>query len=91
MNSSHEITSAKPAKAAREADRIVVGRATLEAKAAIANTAKPIVTGKGIYRLVSDTRVVVVVTVVVLSAMQFCPEASATKGEVQAVTQMLFY
>ena len=64
-----------------------MGRATLEARVAIASTARPMVTGNGT-TLLSETSVVVVVVVVVLGVMQVVPEA--TRGAVQAVTQIPF-
>ena len=61
----HEIIYASPAKAEREADTIVTGRATLEARHAIANTTNPIVTGKGIILLLVEVRIIVTVVVFV--------------------------
>ena len=87
IKTNQDIISVKPAKAAREAERIVVGRATLEARVAIASTARPMVTGNGT-TLLSEVKEVVVVTVVVLLVMQVVPEA--TRGAVHAVTQMPF-
>ena len=89
MNKNHDIIYVNPAKADKEADNNVEGRATFDATVAITNTAKPIVTGKGT-TLLPDVVVPMVTIVVVLSVIQFCPLVSATRGEVQEVTQIPF-
>ena len=48
------MTSARPAKAQRDADTIVEGKATFEAMTAMTKTARPMVTGKGMDLVVSS-------------------------------------